>query len=296
VKKFLFVAILVTVAAQPLRAVDFVLTVARPEAGQWQVFGQLSTNTDNDGLSSLIIDVSASGGDVAVSSSLCKLPYGTHYWLDGNVHSQLVGFTEFRSNGSSGIGICAGQKTTSLGQVVLTDVGYSAGSYPGDQTGGTLGPTLISWSSPVLIASGTYSGHAGTLSVALGAGQVNVLEEGRDPSATGGVRVLSDPSDSVSGGQIRIYCPGDATGDDHVDGGDLAVMGGHWLMSGMTWAEADFTGDGLVDGGDLALIGSYWNWSLPSPAAPKALSIPEPATAALLVLGAATLPTRRRRR
>jgi len=297
VKKFLCATALVAIAAQPLRAADLALTLSRPQAGQWQAFGQLSNNTDNDGLSSLIIDVTAVTGDLAVSSSTCRLPYGTHYWLDGGVQSQLVGFTEFRSNGSAGIGICAGQQTTSLGQVVLTDVGYSAGSYPGDETGLGLGPTLISWSAPVLIASGSYSGVYGMLSVAVGAGHVNVLHEGRDPSLPGGVRMLTDPSDRVLGGQLRIYCPGDATGDDAVDGGDLSVLGGNWLVtSGMTWEDGDFTGDGAVDGGDLALMGGNWNWSAPSPPPPAALAVPEPATAALLVAGIATLLTRRRHR
>jgi hypothetical protein len=146
-----------------------VLTLQRSGWGQWQALGQLSDSNDNDGLSSLIINVQALGGNLGISSSTCQLPYGTHYWLDGNVQSQLVGFTEFRSNGTNGTGICAGQKTTSLGQVVLTDVGYSAGSTPGDQTGQSLGPELISWSAPVLIASGSYSGLYGTLSVAVGA-------------------------------------------------------------------------------------------------------------------------------
>lgn len=295
-KKFLFATVLLAVAAQPLRAAELTLTLARPEARQWQVFGQLSNNVDNDGLASLIIDVSAISGDLAISSTALQLPYGTHYWLDGGVQSQLVGFTEFRSNGSAGIGIRAGQKTTSLGQVVLTDVGYSAGSYPGDETGLGLGPTLISWSAPVLIASGSYTGASGMLTVAVGAGQVNVLDEARDPSAVGGVHRI----ETVTGGQIRIYCPGDADGNDVVDGGDLSIMAGNWwATSGMTWADGDFTGDGAIDGGDLALIGSYWNWSAPSPiplSAPVAISIPEPATVALLILGTATLVARRRNR
>lgn len=293
-KKFLLVSVLVVAAAQPVWAAELVLTVARPAAGQWQVFGQLSNNTDNDGLSSLIVDVWAIGGDVAVSSSACQLPYGTHYWLDGGVQSELVGFTEFRSDGTSGIGVCAGQKTTSLGQVVLTDVGYSSGSFPGDETGQGLGPTLISWSAPILIASGSYSGLYGTLSVEVGNGQVNVLDEGRDPCATGGVHQI----EIVTGGQLRIYCPGDATRDDSVDSGDLAVMGGHWMKtSGMTWADGDFNGDGAVNAGDLALMGGHWMWSATPPApAAMTVAIPEPATAALLGLGAATLLARRRNR
>lgn len=283
VKKPLLVSILVAAAVQPVWAAELVLTLASRQIGQWQVFGQLSNQTDNDGLASLTVDVWPVSGDLVISSSTCELPYGTHYWLDGGVQSQLVGFTEFRSDGTSGIGIAAGQKTIPLGYVVLTDVGYSAGSYPGDETGLDLGPTLISWSAPVLIASGSYSGLYGMLSVGVGAGQVNVLDEGRDPAQPGGVHQI----ESVTGGQLRIYCPGDANGDDCVDGGDLAIMGGNWMApSGMTWADADFNGDGRVDGSDLALMGGYWNWSASPAPGPMTVWLPEPATVAVLALGA----------
>jgi hypothetical protein len=86
---------------------------------------------------------------------------------------------------------------------------------------------------------------------------------------------------------------GDANGDHVVDGGDLALMGGAWMQSGKDWAHADFTGDGSVDGGDLALIGGNWNWSL-SPAPGSGEALPEPATLALLSLGAVSLIRRRR--
>jgi hypothetical protein len=294
VRRLVQIVFFVALAASPVWAATLTLTLVSPTIGQWQVFGQLSNNTDNDGLASLIINVQAAGDALGISSSLNELPEGVHYWLDGNVQSQLVGFTEFRSDGNSGIGICAGQKTTSLGQVVLTDVGYSAGSTPGDETGLGLGPTLISWSSPVLMASGTYSGLYGTLSVAVGAGQVNVLNEGRHPSQTGGVHKI----ESVVGGQLRVYCPGDASRDDSVNGTDLAIMGGAWLQPGgtHTWADGDFNGDGQVNATDLALMGSHWLWSAPSPAPPDdAAPLPEPATLALLSLGAATLFARGRR-
>jgi hypothetical protein len=64
------------------------------------------------------------------------------------------------------------------------------------------------------------------------------------------------------------YTKGDCTGDNSVDGGDLAVLGGHWGMSGMTWSQGDFTGEGIVDGGDLALLGGNWNWQSGVPPTP----------------------------
>jgi len=293
VRRWTQIVCLVVLTASPAWAATLTLTLAQPTLGQWEVFGQLSNNTDNDGLSSLIINVQAVGGDVGVSSSLNDLPHGTHYYLlDGNVQSQLVGFTEFRSDGNSGIGICAGQKTTSLGQVVLTDVGYSAGSTPGDQTGLGLGPTQISWSAPLLIASGSYSGTYGTLSVAVGAGQVNVLNEGRNPAQTGGVHKI----ESVVSGSLRIYHVGDATGDDKVDSNDFGALARNWLQSGKTWADGDFNGDGVVDGTDFGALARNWGWSASaSMSSATAATLPEPATLAFLGLGAMTLLVRGRR-
>jgi len=86
---------------------------------------------------------------------------------------------------------------------------------------------------------------------------------------------------------------GDANGDHSVDGGDLALMGGSWNQSGKVWAQADFNGDGAVDGGDLALMGGNWGWAL-SAAPSEGVALPEPATLAMLGLGA--LVTIRRRR
>jgi hypothetical protein len=89
---------------------------------------------------------------------------------------------------------------------------------------------------------------------------------------------------------------GDANGDHSVDGGDLALLGGSWLMSGQTWATSDFTGDGLVDGGDIALLGGNWMWSLPAPAPSAGAPLPEPATLAMIALAGSALSLFRRRR
>ncbi|MCJ7543594.1 MAG: dockerin type I domain-containing protein [Phycisphaerae bacterium] len=89
------------------------------------------------------------------------------------------------------------------------------------------------------------------------------------------------------------YTYGDANGDHKVDGGDLALIGGTWTLSGQGWGTCDFSGDGTVDAADLALLGGNWMWSLP-PGAPV-VSVPEPTTLVLLVACAAALACRKRR-
>ncbi len=86
---------------------------------------------------------------------------------------------------------------------------------------------------------------------------------------------------------------GDASGSHAVDGGDLALMGGNWMDTSGTlgWADGDFNGDGNVDGGDLALMGGNWMWTMP---APPPAAVPEPASACLIVFGAAALLRRGR--
>ena len=90
-----------------------------------------------------------------------------------------------------------------------------------------------------------------------------------------------------------VFQPGDADLNGAVDGGDLALMGGHWMQqSGASWADGDFNDDGKVDGGDLALMGGNWMWSAPQPS-PGPAELPEPATVCLLAAGLLTAARRR---
>jgi hypothetical protein len=89
---------------------------------------------------------------------------------------------------------------------------------------------------------------------------------------------------------------GDATGDNRINGTDLAAVGASWLKPGGTfmWLTGDFNGDGNVNGTDLAALGAGWLWAgaWPGPA-PADAPLPEPATVCLLLAGGLLLPRRK---
>ena len=89
--------------------------------------------------------------------------------------------------------------------------------------------------------------------------------------------------------------PGDVDGDGHTDVSDLNIIGINWQMSGKTKEEGDLTGDGNVDAADLNVLAL--NWQTWSDGPPAAATVPEPGTAALLLVGllAASGTVRKRR-
>ena len=84
------------------------------------------------------------------------------------------------------------------------------------------------------------------------------------------------------------WIKGDANWDLKVDDSDLNHLLTGW-GTGTEWNEGDFNDDDLVDDSDLNWLLS--NWTYP-PASSS--SVPEPATIALLGLGALALIRRRR--
>ncbi len=194
-----------------------------------------------------------------------------------------------------GAGFPVNTNTTALGvQTLGNNVAINLGSDP-FTTGAAVeaarihvqGPTSTALST-TLTLSGAYSGK----------GRV----------AQGGLNY-----DTVSGALVGAVRGGNANLSDHVDVGDLAILGANYDTAhahpGKHWQNADFTGDGFVDVGDLAVLGANYNqadtnWTVagsvnlgvtPGAGAGSTAAVPEPASIVLLSLGGLFVLGRMRR-
>ena len=97
---------------------------------------------------------------------------------------------------------------------------------------------------------------------------------------------------------VRGPFGGDANGDDKVDYHDLGVLATNYGMSKANWADGDFTGDTVVGYMDLGILATNYGYDGTAGGSAGAgdTAVPEPAACALLLLGAAALLPRARRR
>jgi glucose/arabinose dehydrogenase len=101
-----------------------------------------------------------------------------------------------------------------------------------------------------------------------------------------------------SGDVFRIntdaFTPGDFNGDASVDGLDLDVWEAGYSMTGVTRTSGDADGDGDVDGSDFMLWQQNVGWSALDAATQSSSTVPEPASAALLIACVFATMTKRR--
>ena len=175
-------------------------------AKTWAALAQLDTDVDNNGLASISVDVVGHGG-VTVNSSKCEMPQGF------TAGFQPWGFKFLRFDQAvppdiPGIGVGASLDTISWPRTTLfvTDYAFLPGSKananPAD------GPPLVEWFVPALIASGTYTGESGMLTINLTQDALaGVLKKGfnyGDPPGQGDV----EPAQVIPGEAIIIPEPG----------------------------------------------------------------------------------------
>ncbi len=81
-----------------------------------------------------------------------------------------------------------------------------------------------------------------------------------------------------------LAIPGDANGDQFVDGQDFIIWNSNKFQTGTDWLTGDFTGDGVTDGQDFIV----WNTNKFTSTGTM-LSVPEPGSVSLVFLGLALI-------
>jgi hypothetical protein len=120
------------------------------------------------GLADFVIDKVAGSGGVHVVASTNE---SAQSWWEDAQGVVRAGFWEFRSNGVAGVGITATQNSNyapagndpRLDYAVYQGIGISDGSW--SPPAGAIGGQSVSWDANFLLASGTYAGAQGTLTV-----------------------------------------------------------------------------------------------------------------------------------
>ncbi len=157
--------------------------------------------------------------------------------------------------------------------LVLQEIGITAGSRLSDPGSD---PQTITWDAKVLLASGTFSGGMGSLSVSPRAGETWSLLSDTGGGAWSGPGNLESPS--AVNGYSQPIIPADFDLDGAVDVTDLGILAtSYGQTSGMMWADGDADGDGTVNVSDLGILATYYGTGTTFAA------VPEPA--ALVLLG-----------
>ncbi len=190
-----------------------------PITQTYQAYANLiDTSNETLGLHGLEFNISSTGG-VSVLSSTLQMPAPTET-LDG-VTSYQKGFTFLRSNGTNGTEIRAFQQnvnqlsTTGSGlNNILEGFGESAFS----ENNGLNASTSIA--KPALIASGSYSGSSGTLSISGSTGLTTLLPASLPAATVGGASFSTFSPTSVTGQTFSIPFTSIWTG--------AAVDGNNW--------------------------------------------------------------------
>jgi predicted outer membrane repeat protein len=116
-----------------------------------------------------------------------------------------------------------------------------------------------------------------------------------DQRGAGYARVFGSGTDMGAYEVATLCVMGDANGDGEVGIADLSALADNYGRTNATWLMGDFNGDGEVGIADLsALADNYGNTG--DPCDPDAMTVPEPATMAVLGLGSLAVLCRRRRR
>ena len=230
------------------------------------------------------------GGLAVEATGVVRAEGGTTLVLNGPLSVASTERTEFDLAGAD---------------VTIQSESITADPYEMEIAGNDLGAVTAGWDDNFAVASLALGGEApGRISLTddadshgdgLGNEALYVSELLLGVGAC--IRLNDLPLYYRNGEDPKRLAYGDTDLDGDVDAVDLAGFGLAWAPdgSGNAWSEGDFDGDGDVDAVDLAALGLAWAPAGTDGAGPAG-TLPEPATLALVALGAAVVARRRHER
>lgn len=255
------------------------------EGGTWTLVAVASGNDGIAGLAAHLDPNTITGLDVSASvigngnSAINGLPATTNLDLGHEILGGNLGILTDPNDGY--FELLYGQDPN---DGVVTGVGAGTAS---------IGPDPLfnsAWDGASIIASGVFGSTRPAFSSIL-EGEANEIETGTGnivECAVGGCLTFTVRGDSLD--TLGLESPvgaglqaGDLNRDGAVGPSDLGTLGANWDPAGTTngWEDGDINGDGAVGPSDLGTLGANWD-----PAGSNTIPpVPEPASAALLILG-----------
>ena len=179
------------------------------------------------------------------------------------------------------------------GKIDITDGGMVV-DYTGDNPLATIQAYLASG-----YASGAWNGNGINSSTAAANAGMTL---GMADNASLGLSTFGGGAVDSTSILVKYTYNGDLNFDGMVNGVDLSILGSSWQGTGL-WANGDLNYDGTINGVDLSLLGANWQAGVAAPlnvsfaeaAGAMGMSVPEPASLAVVGLGTLALALRRRR-